>query len=317
MGVVRGGPSGEYDVSLKTGASVLRSLNEEEYNPVDIFISKDGEWHLGGVVKDHRNALKGLDVIFNALHGEYGEDGKVQKIFEENNIPYTGTNSFGSAISMNKALTKKALISAGIKTPEYLVIRKGNLDESLLREIFNTFPQPSVIKPINGGSSLGVSIAKTQSDLEEALNEAFKYSDSVLVEEYIQGREATCGVIDSFRESDTYALMPSEIIDHTGSDIWSYDSKYSNYLHEIKCPGNFSREEKHLIQELSKQAHRSLGLRHYSRSDFIIHPRRGIYMLETNTLPGLTNTSLFPHALNACGSNLPEFVKHTISLALS
>ncbi|MCI5108426.1 MAG: D-alanine--D-alanine ligase [Candidatus Pacebacteria bacterium] len=317
VGVLRGGPSGEYDVSLNTGASILKSLNEEKYNPVDIFIAKDGQWHLNGLVKDPKEITKDVDILFNALHGEYGEDGKVQKILEDHGVRYTGSNSFGSAIGMNKYLSKKAFRSFGIKTPEYTVVRRDNMNDSLVKEIFTSFPQPSVIKPVSGGSSLGVSIAGTLDDLKCALEEAFKHSNTVLIEEFIDGKEATCGVIDSFRGEDVYALMPSEIIDKTGSDIWGYESKYSNDLHEIKCPGNFTKSEKDLIQILSKEAHKSLGLRHYSRSDFMVHPKRGIYILEVNTLPGLTETSLFPHALNSLGISLPEFIDHTISLALS
>ena len=316
VGVLRGGPSSEYDVSLKTGASVLRNL-PEPYAPADIFISKDGEWHVAGITRAPERALKGIDVVFNALHGEYGEDGKVQQILEEFAVPYTGSGVLSSALAMNKILAKKTFVNNGIKTPYHVTVRREQMNPSLAREIFMSFPQPSVIKPASGGSSIGVTVAHTIDDLVESLNNAFLYSDSVLIEEYISGREATCGVIDNFREQKVYSLMPTEILDKTDSDIWGYDSKYRNDLHEIRTPGNFSSDEKSQIQAIAKLAHDVLGLRHYSRADFIVHPKRGVYLLEVNTLPGLTETSLFPHALEASGSNLSEFFNHAIQLALN
>jgi len=316
VGVLRGGPSSEYDVSLKTGATVLRNL-PEPYVPADIFISKDGDWHVAGIARAPERALKGIDVVFNALHGEYGEDGKVQQILEGFAVPYTGSGVLSSALAMNKILAKKTFVNNGIKTPYHMTVRREQMNPSLAREIFMSFPQPSVIKPASGGSSIGVTVAYTIDDLIESLNNAFLYSDSVLIEEYISGREATCGVIDNFREQKIYSLMPTEILDKTNSDIWGYDSKYSQDLHEIRTPGNFSSDEKSQIQAIAKLTHDVLGLRHYSRADFIIHPKRGVYLLEVNTLPGLTETSLFPHALEASGSNLPEFFDHAIQLALN
>lgn len=315
VGVLRGGPSSEYDVSLKTGATVLRNL-PEHYAPADIFISKDGEWYVSGVSRSPERSLRDIDVVFNALHGEYGEDGKVQRILEEENVPYTGSGSLASAIGMNKALTKKVCAQSGIKTPHFLVLQKNSITNQTARDVFLSFVQPSVIKPATGGSSIGVTVAYTLGDIEEAIQNALLYSDTILIEEYISGREATCGVIDQFRGMDYYALMPTEIIDKTDSDIWGYESKYSNDLHEIRTPGNFSIQEKGQMQELAIAIHSLLGLRHYSRADFIVHPKRGVYMLEVNTLPGLTDTSLFPHALEAGGSSLSEFFDHTLQLAL-
>ncbi len=315
VGVLRGGPSSEYDVSLKTGATVLRNL-PEHYAPADIFISKEGEWHTTGLVRTPEQALKGIDVVFNALHGEFGEDGKVQKVLDDVSVPYTGSGALASALGMNKALTKKVYAQHGIKTPYSVAIRKEQYGAGTARELFMSFPQPSVIKPVSGGSSIGVTIAYTLGDIEEAIGNAFLYSEVVLVEEFVGGKEASCGVIDGFREQDVYVLMPTEIIDKTNNDIWGYESKYSNDLHEIRTPGDFSVREKGEIQELTRLAHQVLGLRHYSRTDFVVHPKRGVYVLETNTLPGLTETSLFPHALEAGGSSLSEFFDHTLQLAL-
>ena len=316
VGVLRGGPSSEYDVSLKTGATVLKNL-PEPYAPADIFISKEGDWHVAGIARAPERALKGIDVVFNALHGEYGEDGKVQQILEEFAMPYTGSRVLPSALAMNKILAKKVFVNNGIKTPHHVTVKKEQMNPALAREIFMSFPQPAVIKPATGGSSIGITVAYTLEDIAEALNNAFLYADSVLIEEYIKGREAACGVIDRFRGEKVYSLMPTEILDKTNADIWGYDSKYSNDLHEIITPGNFSNEEKRQMQDLAKMVHDTLDLSHYSRTDFIVHPKRGVYVLEVNTLPGLTETSLFPHALVSTGSSLSEFFNHTIQLALN
>jgi D-alanine-D-alanine ligase len=317
VGVLRGGPSSEYEVSLKTGKSVMDSLGDR-YDVLDIFIDKEGVWHYLGMPIEPEKVFKKVDVIFNALHGAYGEDGTVQKLLDYFKIPYTGSTALASAVGMNKVLSKKAYKNINLKTPLHKTLSKAK-EADLEKEIFNlfkTFPMPVVVKPVSGGSSVGTSIAKTLLDLEAAVIEALKYSDQVLIEEFIPGKEATCGVVDSFRNETVYALLPIEIRKPAESTFFDYNAKYGGGSQEI-CPGNFTTEEKEIIQDMSRQAHQALGLRHYSRSDFIIHPKRGIYILETNTLPGLTSESLLPKSLKAVGCNLPDFLDHLIALALS
>jgi D-alanine-D-alanine ligase len=314
VGVLRGGPSSEYEVSLKTGKTVLDNL-PSSYEGLDILIDKDGVWYISGLKTDPLRVSKQVDVIFNALHGTYGEDGIVQRILEQLSIPYTGSTALASAVGMNKLLTKKIYKNNNIKTPLYTTVsKKENIGEHVIR-IFKTFPMPVVIKPVSGGSSVGTCIAKNIKELERGIIEALKYSDSALIEEFIIGKEATCGVVDNFRNEDRYALVPIEIRKPTNASFFDYQAKYGGQSLEI-CPGNFTSEEKKLIENISKQAHEVLGLRHYSRSDFIIHPKRGIYILETNTLPGLTSESLLPKSLKAIGCSLPDFFDHLIKLAL-
>ena len=310
IAVLRGGPSPEYEVSLQTGAAVLDSLSDEKYEIFDVAITRAGDWYLNGVKMIPADVLSQADAVFNALHGEYGEDGKVQQILETFKIPYTGSRPLPSAVAMNKILAKREFKKIGVKIPLDIILEKGDFD---IVEIFKTFPMPAIIKPANAGSSLGVSIAGTLADLERALENAFEVSDKVLVEEYIAGREATCGVIDNFRNENVYSLIPVEIRPKSENNFFDYDAKYSGETEEI-CPGNFTMEEKNELQNLARQAHQALGLRHYSRSDFIISPRRGIYLLETNSLPGLTQNSLLPLSLRAVGSDLDEFVEHLLKL---
>ncbi len=320
VGVLRGGPSSEYDVSLKTGKSVMDNLMmqaglADRYEVLDIFIDKEGTWHyLGAPIKPEK-VFKKVDVIFNALHGAYGEDGTVQKLLDYFNIPYTGSTALASAVGMNKVLSKKIYKNNNLKTPLHTVIFKKDDLSKAVAKLFKSFPMPVVVKPVSGGSSVGTTIAKTLADLETAVAEALKYSPQALIEEFIAGKEATCGVVDNFRNEVVYSLLPIEIRKPKESVFFDYNAKYGGGSEEI-CPGNFTAKEKKEIQEMAKQAHQVLGLRHYSRSDFIIHPRRGIYILETNTLPGLTAESLLPKSLAAIGCSLPDFLDHLIKLAL-
>ena len=314
VGVLRGGPSSEYDVSLQTGAAVLNNLPQEKYSPREIFIDKNGVWHVEGKPILPSDALTHVDIVVNALHGHYGEDGKVQHILEKHGIPFTGSGSFASAIGMNKLISKDIYKKNKLKTPQSKTIILGENISDKIREVFNSFPPPLVVKPVSSGSSVGISIIKTVKELEPALELAFKYSDTVMIEEFIQGREATCGVIEDFRDQAYYALPAIEIRPHKGS-FFDYEAKYAGKSDEI-VPGNFTEAEKRELEQLAIQAHRALGLRHYSRSDFIIHPHRGIFILETNTLPGLTEESLIPKALHAVGANLSHFLDHIVQLAI-
>src|SRR3989344_7062342 len=168
VGVLRGGPSSEYEVSLKTGGQVLKHL-PDKYHSHDILITKDGLWHMAGVPRDPESILKHLDVVFNALHGEYGEDGKVQSILESHNKCYTGSRSLPSAMAMNKELTKKWFKKEGIKTPLSTVVERGEDIKKRAVHLFKTFPQPSIIKPISHGSSFGISVAHTIPEITLAL----------------------------------------------------------------------------------------------------------------------------------------------------
>lgn len=318
VAVLRGGPSSEYEVSLKTGASILKHM-PEKYKAHDIHISKDGIWHKDGLERDPARALVNMDVVINAMHGEYGEDGKVQRILDRIGVPYTGSGAMVSALGMNKILSKKAFENHGIKTPYYLAIKREDDLSEKVSHVFHHFLFPVVVKPASAGSSVGVTIVKKFPDLESALIKALEISESALVEEYIKGREATCGVAENFRNEKIYSFPPAEIVYPATAEFFDYQAKYSDGDTAAKeiVPGNFSEKEKHEIQKLAKLVHESLGLRHYSRTDFMIHPRRGIYVLEVNTLPGMTPASLLPKSLEAVGCSYPDFIDHLISLAIS
>ncbi|HEX7724413.1 MAG TPA: D-alanine--D-alanine ligase [Candidatus Paceibacterota bacterium] len=319
IGVIRGGPSAEHDVSLATGAAVLAAIRtklDEHYEAVDVIIDTNGMWSIDDQPVTPTQAFRYFDIAWNALHGTFGEDGKIQTLFESHGIPFTGSGSLSSAIGMNKVLTKRALKDAGIKSPYSKEILSANVRKNVHFEtdaLFTSFLFPAVIKPATSGSSVGVSIVRTKEDIPAALLAAAQHGDVVLVEEYIQGDEATCGVIDNFRGQKTYALPPIEI--KPAHDFFDFHAKYSGQSEEI-VPARFSSAIKAELEELAKRVHTLLGLRHFSRTDFMIHPRRGVYVLEVNTLPGMTEQSLIPKALRAVGSDLHELVHHIVQLEM-
>lgn len=314
VGVLRGGPNSQYDISLQTGGNVLQNLNREKYIPYDILITLNGTWHLHGKETLPEAVFGVVDVVFNALHGSYGEDGRVQKLCETFSIPYTGSRPLPSATGINKILTKQALAQLDIKMPQHLVFENPDNIEERAFDIFRNFPQPTVIKPVVGGSSVGITLARTPDEIAKGVQYAFEYAPQVLIEEYISGREATCGIVERFRGEVLYKLFPIEIIPLKETGFFDYSAKCGG-LHKELCPGNFTPNEKKELERLAELVHTTLGLHHYSRSDFIVS-RRGVYFLETNTLPALTKIASVPKALETAGCSFPEFLDHLISLAM-
>ncbi len=316
VGVLRGGPSSEYAVSLETGACALSHLGDQ-YEPLDIFIDREGEWHLLGAKREPHKILGRVDVVLNALHGAYGEDGKVQEILWAHGTPFSGSRQLGAALSLNKALAKRIAQNAGIETPHYRVVRKGETGvlPSFCARLFRSFPQPSLIKPLRGGSSLGVSRVRSPEEILYALELVFDGGDSALVEEFVEGREVVCGVIENFRNERLYQLLPSEIRLAAGAPFLEHHARRERG-YTLTSPAHLTKKETKEIQQLAAQAHTLLGLRHYSSSDFIVHPTRGIYFLETDALPALGKQSPFAHSLQAIGCSFSHFIEHLVSLAL-
>ena len=315
VGVLRGGPSREHDVSLKTGAAIIGNLPADRYVVRDIYIDKSGQWHDRGKIVSPERVLRQLDVALNGMHGDYGEDGEVQKLMERFGVRYAGSDSFGSYLAIHKLMSKIRAQEAGLLTPEFRHVARLEDAEDAAVEVTRSFHQPVVVKPVSWGSSVGVSIVGGYAPVLAAIQQLFSEgAEGVLVEEYIRGTEATVGVIENLRGETLYSLPPVEIIPPE-NDFYSYDSKYSGVTRHM-CPGNFSRVTAEDLQVAAKAMHRALGLRHYSRSDFIVAPT-GVYYLETNTLPGLTTESNIPIALAAVGVSFPDFLSHLVNLALS
>ena len=316
IAVLRGGPSEEHEVSLKTGAALLRALSEglshERVTPLDVTITRAGEWTIDGRRHMPEQILQHVDGVIIGLHGAYGEDGKVQRVLERHGVPFTGSGSYSSAIAMHKGITKDHLREHPILLAPHMLVSRSSKEQvhAVSEGIAALFGPRYVIKPVRSGSSHGVRTA-TRAELPRALAEALETYDQVIVEKQIEGTEATVGVIEHFRDEPLYALPPIEIIPAKERAFFDYEAKYNGASEEI-CPGRFDEATKQQLMELARLVHTELGLAHYSRSDFIV-ASDGIYFLEVNTLPGLTESSLVPRALEAVGSSLPAFADHLVT----
>ncbi len=292
----------------------MSALPEDRYTVRDIYIDANGVWHERGRPIAPERVLSQTDAVFVALHGEYGEDGTVQRMLELHGVPYTGSDSFASRIAMHKVLTKERARELGILTPKYHFVDEGADAHEAAAHIIRTFQQPVIVKPASLGSSVGISIVGGYAPVLSAIEKLLPQG-GVLVEEVIMGREATAGVVEGLRGEELYRLPPVEIVPPSKAAFFDKESKYSGETQEI-VPGRFSRIESDELMRQAALMHKALGLRHYSRSDFIVSPK-GIYFLETNSLPGLTGESLLPKSLSAVGVSLSDFISHVIDLSLT
>jgi D-alanine-D-alanine ligase len=315
VAVLRGGPSSEYDVSMQTGAGVIRALTSLGYHVLDVPVTREGEWIVEGRVKSPEKALLTTDVVFIAMHGAYGEDGTVQRICERLHIPFTGSNSFASSLAFNKDLTKRALREHVFSLPKHVRVQKENLFDidAVVRVIGESFGPSYVIKPSNSGSSHGVRMVESVDQLKDVITVVLQDYNECLVEERIVGTEATCAILENFRDTDLYVLPPVEIVPPPDRAFFDETAKYDGRTAEL-CPGRFTYEEKEKIAQLAELVHRTLGLTQYSRTDCIVRDGE-VYFLEVNTLPGLTGESLFPKAASAVGLEYNALIDHLIRTA--
>lgn len=299
VAILRGGPSSAYDESLKTGAYVHTLLRElpEAYDPFDVFISKEGDWHVGGLVEEPHKILSRANVAWNALHGEYGESGDVQRLLESLHVPFVGSGLAASVLAHNKDLAKNIYRQHGIPTPASAALSERRVSEDELVKIFRTFLHPVVVKPASGVRGLDVKLAHTFHELKEAVMKAFQRSPKIIVEEFVSGTVASAHIIEEAKGERLYALVPAHLETH--------------YRRVRPRP-----EENRKMEEYAKQAHEALGLRHFSASDFIVTPRGKIYMLETNSQPLFYEDSLLHRSLASSGFKPRDFVDHSLKLAL-
>ena len=336
--VLAGGTSSERAVSIVTGTQVCRALREKGHRAIladvaagweeedlenpfaaDYELSKSVSYIEGwnDKIQDvcrNRGEFFGphildicrmADMVFLALHGSNGEDGKIQAAFDLFGIRYTGTGSLGSGMAMDKGISRKILFQGGIPVPAGTVLgKKGGVHS--VEEFGMDFPV--VVKPCCGGSSIGVSIAHDQAAYEKALQEAFAWEDQVAVEDYIQGREFSVGVVDG------EPLPVIEIAPLKG--FYDYKNKYEPGSAVETCPAELSEEKAEEMREYARQGHKILKLDAYSRLDFMMSGDERIYCLEANTLPGMTPTSLLPQEAAATGVDFPELCEKLIEVSM-
>ncbi|MGF7146117.1 D-alanine-D-alanine ligase [Anaerotaenia torta] len=335
IAVLAGGTSTERDVSLSTGSMIYKALKEKGHNAVllDVYLGYEGEtdgifdmekdWAAGGTIKESNPdiaQIKALrkgedtgffgpgvieicrqsDIVFLALHGENGEDGKLQAAFDLMGIRYTGTDYTSSALAMDKAIAKELFAFYNIPTPKGIHVRNG--------ESFEWNLYPCAVKVCNGGSSVGVSIASSANEMEAALSNAFAYGNEVIIEQFIKGREFSVGVIDGT------ALPVIEIAPLTG--FYDYKNKYQSGSAIETCPAELSQELTQRMQEIAVEVFRALRLKTYARMDFMLSESNEIFCLEANTLPGMTPTSLLPQEARVIGMDFPELCEKIIEISL-
>ena len=315
VGVLRGGTSSEYDLSLKTGTAILNALPENEYDTRDILIDKAGCWYSRGMPMDPARALQQVDVVVSGLHGGVGEDGTVQRILQRAAVPFAGSAALPSALSLNKIRAGEVLRHAGILMPRAVSFTGSNAIDTgeMAQTVFSEFGPPYLVKPASEGASHGITMAATIIDLPRVLADVLEVFGSALVEEYLLGEDATVGVIEDFRGEDLYALPPVHIMLPENAPFLHFDHHMKGEMQHL-VPSDFSDLEKRALIGASKQAHRALQLSHFSRADFIL-TKRGPYLLEVNSLPGLHEHASFPKMLESVGSSVKDFLGHAIGLS--
>lgn len=310
IAIIGGGFSSEREISLKTSRQVAAVLPTDKYKVSFINIGKKNNWL--------KKITKKIDVAFIALHGKFGEDGKIQAILDYFQIPYTGSGVLASALGMNKIKCLEFIKKQGIRVPRSVILGKreaikiGSLNKCIKKDI----GYPCVVKPNESGSSVGIAIVKNSAELKKAIKRAFKEDETLIIEEYIRGRELTCGVLGNTGKTKLSVLPPIEIIIHS-SKFFDYKEKYFSKTVEEICPAEIGRETTNEVEKIAKLIHEALGCNGLTRSDFILSEKNNkIYFLEINTIPGQTKTSLCPKEAKALGWTFQEFVEKQIKLAL-
>lgn len=290
VAVLMGGPSAEHEVSLKTGAMILQYLDPVRYDAQRVFIDKRGRWSTP-LKKLKRQA----DIVFIAMHGEYGEDGTVQALLEKEHIPFTGSGSTASRLGMDKIVAGELFKKSGFNIPPPPTIF------------------PIVVKPSDRGSSVGITIAKDTDELWSAIQIALRVSSHIMFQQLIRGREITCGVLEI--NGKPMPLPPTEIIP-IASSFFDFKAKYIPGGSQEITPPNLPTDVIKRIQRVALTAHRVIGCRGMSRTDTILDAHGNIFILEINTIPGMTKTSLLPQAAKAMGVSFPQLLDHIIAAAL-
>ncbi|MBP8645540.1 MAG: D-alanine--D-alanine ligase [Syntrophobacteraceae bacterium] len=304
VALLAGGKSSEREVSLKSGEQVFQALDKDRYE----VLRYDPRDDLPRLAEDARK----IDVALIILHGRMGEDGTVQGFLDLLGIPYQGSGVLGSAIAMNKILSKQIYTQAGLNVAPYGILDRRDRESGFhqVREL----GFPVVVKPEHEGSSIGLSIVSREEDLPKALETAWEFDVRCMVEKYVRGIEITGGVLGN---EELQALPLVEIIPGEGHAFFDYQAKYMPGASREICPARISPELTSMAQDFAKRAHRALHCRGYSRTDMIISEETNeIFVLETNTIPGMTRTSLLPQAAAAAGISFSNLLDRLIDLAL-
>lgn len=297
IGVLLGGLSSEREVSIASGTAILKALHERGYHAVAVDVGRD-------VAEKVRK--QGIEAAFIALHGKFGEDGAIQGMLEVMGIPYTGSGILASALGMNKTVSKQVFRSQGLLVGPYEVLYAGSADKA--HSIVSQLRYPVVIKPHAEGSSVGVSLVFKDEEVTPAVELAFKYGDEVLIEKFIKGKEVQVGILGA-RALGAIEIVPKRT-------FYDYTAKYEKGMSDHFFPARIPEADYQRTLKAGMVAHRAIGCRGYSRVDFIIDENGAPHILEVNTLPGMTATSLLPEIAKGVGISFPDLVEEILRLAL-
>lgn len=335
VAILYGGRSVEHAVSVNSARNIFEFLDRKKFEAIPIGITKSGEWFLtSGVSKDIEtgsplglvlNPAKptftklddgsriSVDIVFPVLHGTDGEDGSVQGLLKAIDLPMVGTGVLGSALSMNKIVAKRLLKEAGLPVTNFLTFRYDEKDKISYTAISKKLGVPFMIKSASLGSSVGVTKVKSKKDFKHAVDEAFRYDDEMLAEEYITGREIECALLGN---NPTEASYPGEIVISKAYEFYTFDAKYVDPdAVRIDVPAKLSKSVAEKIRKVSKKAFEALHCEDFSRIDLFLDKKGNVYINEINTIPGFTNSSMYPMMWKERGISFPKLITRLLNLA--
>lgn len=301
IGVLFGGKSAEYEISVISAQNVIKALDKDKYQVAPIKISRDGKFDF--------KALKKFDLIFPVLHGPYGEDGSVQGLLKLSGVPFVGASVLGSAVGMDKDIMKRLLREAGIPIGKFITLHNG--EKASFQDVTRSLGMPMFVKPANMGSSVGVSKVKSERGFKNAIKEAFKFDTKIIIEEFIDGREIECAVLGN---EHPIASIPGEII--ANQEFYSYNAKYVDEGYVIEIPAKLNKETTKLVQETAIKVFKVLNCEGMGRVDSFVKKNGEIFVNEINTIPGFTNISMYPKLWEASGIPQSKLLDRLIDLAV-
>lgn len=328
IAIIFGGNNSEHEVSLSSAGAVAGAIDKNKYNVIYVAILKNGNWIIGPqakkYLKDKKDAQllkkndiakfvgkvnkKKIDLVVPILHGEYGEDGRLQGFLDILNVPYVFSGHSAHALGMNKSKTKKIMENIGVQIIPGCTIDKG--EKYNISKIIQKFGLPLFVKPNNAGSSVGISKVENKNNLIEAIEKAFKYGNQVVIEKMIEGRELTVAIIEHNGEQ---SVLPVIEITANSNNWYDYDSKYKTGGSEHVCPANIPREVETIAKKYASKSFDEVGCRHLARTDLLWDDKvNEVYFLEINTIPGMTGTSLVPDAAREAGISFDKLINNLI-----
>lgn len=333
-----GGKSVEHEISIRSARNVFQHMDKNLFDPVLIGITKKGRWHLVrdidqdigegpalnlslGHSSDTFQTTTGtdgtgkLDAVFPVLHGTDGEDGSIQGLLQTVSVPYAGSGVLGSAVAMDKLLSKRLLQASGIPTSRFLTFNPQKGEHLEYSQVISTIGSPFMVKPISLGSSVGISKVKSAEEYEQALKESFSFDQGVLLEAYIQGRELECAILGNARPK---ASSPGEIVINPKYEFYTYDAKYEDPgAVEIKIPAELPPETAEKIKDICVQSYQALNCEDFARVDLFLTDQGEIFINEINTIPGFTNSSMFPSLWGQHGIDYTDLITQILEMAIA